>query len=65
MPKRRIDFDDDQYTELEDLYFALDGAMLQYEDNDYGNIDEYVDLIQEARDYLQGLMEEADYVASD
>lgn len=62
MPKRRLDFDDDQYTELEDLYFALDTFLLQHEDDEYRDRDEYVNLLHDARDYLQGLVEEVDYV---
>ena len=58
MPKRRIEFDDEQYEELENLYFELDKVLFNVEDFEYLTSDEYVDLLADARDYLQGLMDE-------
>jgi len=62
VPKRRIEFDDEQYEELENLYFELDKALLSAEDFEYLTNDEAIDLLADARDYLQGLMEEVEDV---
>ena len=65
MPKRRLDFDDDQYAELEDLFLSLDSAIVRHDEFEYSDGSEYIELIQEARDYLQSLIEEVDDVAPD
>ena len=59
MPQRRIDFDEEQYIELEDVFFSLDRAIAR-EDFEYWEKEEYLELIRYARDYLQGLIEEVE-----
>lgn len=62
MPRRRIDLDDEQYEELEDLFFTLDNALLDYADFEVASLEDYQNLVADARDVLQGLLDEAEYV---
>lgn len=65
MPRRKIELDDEQYEELEDMFFNLDHALLDAEDFEVVSLEDYQNLVSEARDFLQGLMDEAEYVAED
>lgn len=65
MPRRKLELDDEQYEELEDMYHTLDAALLDYADFEYLSPDDYVDMLANARDFLQGLIDEAEYVNDD
>jgi len=63
MPKR-IELDDEQYAELENAFFDLDKALNREFDDIYNDelLEDYEDAVSRARDFLQGLIDEAEDV---